>query len=142
MQESGSVIEVAGGRAAIQIRRQRNEQCSGCAACRTEGGRGLVLRVEADDLKVGDRVTVEVPLVSPWRALLLVFGLPLAALMTGIAVGSQWTWLQAHLGLKAEATGLALGVALGLVAFGGAWLEDRRFAQRHRPHLLEVHRPA
>lgn len=142
MQETGDVIEVRANQAAIQIRRQRSERCAGCTACRALGEQGLVLWIETPDLRVGDRVTVDVPLVDPWRALLLVFGVPLAAVVAGIVVGSKWPWLQATLGLAADSAGLALGALGGLAAFAAAWLADRRFARRHRPRIVEIHRPA
>jgi sigma-E factor negative regulatory protein RseC len=142
MQETGDVIEVRANQAAVQIRRQRSERCAGCTACRALGEQGLVLWIETPDLRVGDRVTVDVPLVDPWRALLLVFGIPLAAVVAGIVVGSQWPWLQAALGLTADSAGLALGALGGLAAFAAAWLADRRFSRRHCPRIVEIHRPA
>ncbi len=142
MQETGDVIQVRANRAAVQIRGQRTERCAGCTACRALGEHGLVLWIETPDLRVGDRVTVDVPLVSPWRALLLVFGVPLAAVVAGIVAGSEWAWLQAALGLGADSAGLALGALGGLAAFAAAWLADRRFSRRHRPRVLEIHRPA
>ncbi len=142
MQEIGDVIEVRANQAAVQIRRQRSERCAGCTACRALGEQGLVLWVDAPDLRVGDRVTVDVPLVDPWRALLLVFGAPLAAVVVGIIVGSEWPWLQATVGLGPDSAGLALGALGGVSAFAAAWLADRRFARRHRPRILEIRRPA
>ncbi len=142
MQETGDVVEIRDGRAAVQVRRERDQRCAGCTVCQALGDRGLVLWVEAADLRVGDRVTVDVPLVGPWRALTLVFALPLVAILVGLIAGSRWEGLQTSLGLTSDFAALALGAVGGVAAFLVARLVDRRFSRRHRPRVLQVHRSA
>jgi positive regulator of sigma E activity len=139
--ESGKVLKVSEGRAAVQDRREPGRQCGGCSACRLFGEQGFVLWVDAAELRADDRVTVEVPQVNPWRAIAMVFALPLAALVAGLIAGSRWPWLQHHLGMDAGMTGLVLGAGLALVALVLAWLDDKRFSRQHRPHVVEVQHP-
>lgn len=82
-------------------------------------------------------MTVEIPVPSPWRALALVFVLPLVGLMAGMAVGSAWKGLQRALGLMADAAALALGCALALAAFALAVFEERRLRRRHVPRVVK-----
>ena len=138
MRETGTVIAIQGDRAAIQVRRAAGEACRGCTACRPMGNQGLVLWVAAKNLKEGDEVTVEVPLPNPWHGIGLVFALPLAALVAGLAIGNAWTGWQTAVRLGPEAAGIILGGALALAAFGLAQLYERRFDRRHPPRLIEV----
>jgi positive regulator of sigma E activity len=140
MQETGTVIRISENRAAVSIQRPTGKQCAGCHACKPMGEHRFVLWVDADDLAEGDRVTVEVPTPGPWRASLLVFGLPLVALVAGLVIGSRWTRLQEATGLGPEGAGLAAGVALAVLCFAGAVTEERRFAKRHRPRIIKIER--
>jgi len=138
MRENGTVVKASGGRAAIRIRREAGEACRGCTACRPMGDEGLVLWVEAESLAEGDEVTVEVPLPNPWHGIVLVFALPLAALVAGLVIGNAWTGWQTAVRLGPEAAGIVLGGGLALAAFVLARLYERRFDRRHQPRLIEV----
>jgi len=154
MRETGTVLAIQGDRAAIQVRRApqtsagqaprlrsgqaAGKACRGCTACRPMGNQGLVLWVAAKNLKEGDEVTVEVPLPNPWHGIGLVFALPLAALVAGLAIGNAWTGWQTAVRLGPEAAGIMLGGALALSAFGLARLYERRFDRRHPPRVVEV----
>jgi positive regulator of sigma E activity len=138
VRESGTVVRVEGARAAVTLDPHDTKACRGCAACKPMGENRLGLWVDAGDLETGDRVTVEVPLPSPWRAILLVFGLPLVALVVGVMAGGHWEWFQDVTGLGAEAAGLALGGVLGAGCFAVAVFEERRFADRHQPRVLSA----
>ena len=137
MREHGTVVRLSEGRAAVRLARQPGPACQQCRACQMSGGE-LVLWVEARDLVVGDKVTLEVPLPSVWRSIVLVFGLPLAAVVAGLLLGTQWTALQqvAHLG--PEGAAVAASAVLGALAFLAALVAERRFARRHRPEILYV----
>ena len=146
MRERGTVVRLSEGRAAVRLSRQPGPACRQCRACQTTGRRGrldvasgeLVLWVEARDLAVGDEVTLEVPLPNVWRSIALVFGLPLAAVVAGLVLGSQWAGLQQVARLGPEWTAVAASAVLGALAFLAAMIEDRRFAKRHRPEIVEV----
>jgi hypothetical protein len=138
VQEEGTVIRVAAGRAAVRILHEPGPACRGCAACRSLGGGAFAVEVAAADLAEGDAVLLEVPLPPAWRGIVLLFAAPLAALMGGLVVGASWAGLQALLGWGPEGTGLLVGAALGAGAFVVAALEDRRFRRRHRPRVVRV----
>ncbi len=136
MRVTGTVVEAGDGRASVRVRHERGPECRGCQACHPSAAHGLVLDVRAEGLSPGDRVAVEVPLPSPWRAVLLVFVLPLVALVAGLLAGSHWTGLQAALGLGSEGTGLALGAGLGGAAFALAVLQERRLQGKAQPRVV------
>jgi len=137
-QETGTVVQLADGQAAIRIRSEPGDACGGCKACRTRGGGDFLLWVEAENLKASDRVTVEVAVPGPWRAVFLVFVLPLAFFVTGILVGGEWQGFQEMTGLGRDASGIALGVGLLPVPVLIAILAERRFRRRHRPRVTKV----
>jgi positive regulator of sigma E activity len=141
MRENGVVIKVTDRRADVAIEHARAtgvHACGGCTICKPRGGHRFVLSVPPGKLSENDRVTVEIPVPSPWRGIILVFGLPVLALMVGLAVGTYWTGLHDWLGFGTEGTALVTGVVFALAAFGLAFLEDRRFRRKHRPHVVDV----
>ena len=160
MQEEGTVIRVAAGRATVRVLHEPGPACRGCtagchgcaaavracalqkqptpAAVAAGVAPGFAVEVQAEGLAEGDAVLLEVPLPPAWRAIILLFAAPLAALVGGLVVGASWTGLQALLGWGAEGTGLLVGAVLGAGAFGLAALEDRRFRRRHRPRVIRV----
>lgn len=101
-------------------------------------GGDFLLWIEAEGLGEGDRVTVEVAVPGPWRAILLVFALPLAFFVTGILIGSEWQGFQEMTGLGRDAGGIALGMGLLPVPLVIAIVAERRFRRRHRPHVTKV----
>jgi len=133
------VVRLSEDRAAVRLARQPGPTCRQCRACQFTGGE-LLLWVDARGLDVGDEVILEVLLPNVWRSIALVFGLPLAAVAAGLVVGSQWVSLQQAAGLGPEGTALAAAGVLGALAFLAAIIEDRRFAKRHQPKVIEVRR--
>ena len=139
--ETGTVVSVEAGRAAVRIRSERSDACRSCCACQALAKGEFLLWVPGDGLEAGDEVTVAVPLPSAWRGIALVFAVPLAVGLAGLVAGSVWTGLQQALGLGPEPTGLILGGGLALAAFLAARAEDRRFDLTHQPHVIEVRKP-
>jgi len=142
LHEDGTVETVESGRAYVRLQPARPEACRRCRACDAVGGSAFLLHVPADGLRPGDRVTVEVPLSSPWRAIGLVLALPLAALVVGAVAGAEWTGLQDGLGLGRDLAAMVTGLGLAAVALAGAAWAERRTARRHPPHVIAVHRAA
>jgi len=140
VRERGTVESVDGARARVRLAPDRPEVCAGCRACEPAGQGGFLLQVEAGDLRPGDRVTVEVPMPGPWRAIGFVLALPLAALVGGAAVGAEWQALQRWLGLDADATALLAALVLAALALAAAAFGERRFRRRHRPRVTHVDR--
>ena len=116
----------------VRVQAGSSEACRKCGACEVVGeGRDMVLRVPAvADVRPGESVMVEIPEASPWTGIVLVLGLPVAALAAGILVGSRWTAWRNLLGVGADLGGAVLGVLVGLVVFVVAMLVDRRYRRR------------
>ncbi len=119
------MVETAPGRA--RVRTERSGACDGCAArgaCSHLGG-GQEAEVWAlDPLGVaeGDRVVVVVPEATVVRASVVVYLVPVLALVGGAAVGSA---LGPRYGVSRD---LAAAV-LGLAAMVGALVASRLFAR-------------
>jgi len=141
LHEHGTVESVDGERARVRLLPARPEKCSHCRACEPTGQGVFLLQVEAGGLRPGDRVTVEVPLPGPWRAIGLVLAMPLAAMVGGAVLGAESRWLQQWLGLGADSTALLTGLALAVAAVAVTTWCERRFRRRYRPRILAVHRP-
>ena len=138
--ETGTVTEVQGDRAAVRFRHERGPSCGGCTMCQKAADHMMALWLHLPQAHVGDQVTVQIPVPSPWRAMAMVFGIPLVLLAAGVLVGSTWTGLQQSLGLDADTTGVGLGLVLAMLAFGAAIMTERRFSQANQPRVLEVRR--
>jgi len=138
--ESGTVESVDRGRARIRLHHARSEACARCRACQPAGPDAFRLQVKAGDLRPGDRVTVEVPLPEPWRAIGLVLALPLAAMVGGAVLGAESRALQTGLGMGADAAALVTGLALAGAALAATAVCERRFRRRQRPRILAVRR--
>jgi len=132
VRESGIVINVSGTWMDVRMRAGSSEACRKCGACEVVAeGRDMVLRVPAvADVRPGESVSVEVPEASPWTGIVLVLGLPVAALAAGILVGSRWTAWRDLLGVGPDLGGAALGVLVGLVVFVVAMFVDRHYRRR------------
>ncbi|MFW6457156.1 MAG: SoxR reducing system RseC family protein [Planctomycetota bacterium] len=89
VEEKGTVVSVDDGVATIRLDQKVTESCGSCCACSAyESGKDTI-EVNADGLAKGERVQARIPRVNPYLSMFLVFGLPLALFMTGIAVGQQ-----------------------------------------------------
>lgn len=117
----GTVIESRRGRARVEMTRPGGcASCGGSGACGCSGG-GRPTRLWAEDplgVAPGDRVVVAVPDGTVFKAGLLVYLVPAAALLAGAVAGNA---LAPSLGLS-EDLGAA---ALGLLAMGGALAASR-----------------
>lgn len=87
MIEIGEVIDTGDGRARVRL--PRKDSCRSCGLCLFGGeGRGMILEAENEiGAAPGDRVEVEVPRRDPLAAALLLFGLPLGAMLAGAGAG-------------------------------------------------------
>jgi len=83
----GRVVEVHRGRAILELEVRpeevgRKPECGGCGLCSADRAGRVELRAyvaEGLRLATGDRVEAEIRLVTPTRAALLLYGLPLLA---------------------------------------------------------------
>jgi positive regulator of sigma E activity len=93
----GRIIEVRNSRAIIELDVEpsqvgKQESCSGCGLCNAVGGGQVELRANCDpktSLKSGDRVEVEIRLVNPGKAGILLYGMPLLSFL-GFGWGAWW----------------------------------------------------
>jgi len=138
--EEGTVIEVADGTARIEM--ARTVACAGCRACIGSDAEHMSLEVAAvEGIKAGMKVTVEIPTGATWLAILLVFVVPLIALIVGTIAGK---WVAEHVAaLNAHSTLASVvgGLALLVCAFVAAWLIERRVARSGYacPRVVDFH---
>ncbi len=109
MIEQGEVIAAAGSRARVRL--PRNDSCRACGLCLFAGdGRGMILEAENPaGAGVGDRVEVELERRDPLAAAVLLFGLPLLAMLAG--AGAGWA-LAGRLGFSPDGGAVLLGALL------------------------------
>ncbi len=134
MIEQGTVVEVRGDKAVVEM--APSAGCARCGMC-TCGADGR-MRIEADappGIAVGDPVEVDLP-VGRMRAALTVYLIPLVALMAGAMLGN---WLGTTYWPKSSFEGLPaiIGALVFVVAaFGGIALHERRSAGTRTPPTL------
>jgi len=134
VEDTGTVVEVAGEEAVVRLDRGRSEACGSCCACSAFGGPEPRLRVECGELQVGDRVTVKVPQVNPCLGMALVFGLPLALFIVGLAAGHSVE------GTSQLGTGSLVGGLVGVVvAFLLAWAINKAIRGKAVPETRRLH---
>ncbi len=125
IEEQGVVVRTGPGRA--RVRTERSGACDGCAArgaCSHLGGGREAEVWAADPLGVaeGDRVVVAVPESTVLRASVVVYLVPVLALVVGAAVGSA---VGPRYGLPRDLA----AAGLGLAAMAGALMASRLFAR-------------
>ena len=85
MNEIGTVTKVEGDFADVIF--QRQSMCKHCGACIKAGPDEMMVRVENTlGAKVGDRVSVSMGQTAFVEASLVMYGVPLVALLVGVAV--------------------------------------------------------
>ncbi len=83
----GTVTELSGDRATIAFR--RSKACGDCHACVSFGSDQAKTELKNTlGAKVGDRVSVELHSGSVMKASLILYGIPLLALLAGAVAGS------------------------------------------------------
>lgn len=138
IRESGVVVEIASAhKARIALDAAGGARCAACGICRFRDSRSVLDVRVARPLRVGERVTVEVPHPGPAPSAGLLLLLPLMLFVLGVAVGEA---LRARQTLAAGAwCSVLLGSVPMALAFLGALLYDRhlRSAPEHQPRLVE-----
>lgn len=103
----GTVTEINSGMAKVVFK--RSKACGDCHACASFGDGSSVIEIENTlDAKAGDRVTIELHTGGVFKASLILYGIPLAALLLGVLIGSRVSDTAAALiGLGAAGVSLA-----------------------------------
>ena len=86
MREIGVVQSV--NKNEVFVRLKRRSACLGCGVCHTDSSGDMVIRIiSPDDVKAGDKVTVEIGSASLFKAISLVYVLPTVFFVIGILAG-------------------------------------------------------
>ena len=87
MRQTGKVIELNGKKAIVRF--QRSDACGHCNACFHLGSNEADIDIENSlNAKAGDVVGIELHGKSVFKASLIVYGVPLIALLIGAFIGS------------------------------------------------------
>lgn len=121
MSECGTVIAVRPGEVDIEF--APSEACAGCKACDPAGGGMRMERVPVDrEFRVGQSVSVEIDPRAKARARVLVFLVPVIALVGGYLAGFL---LGGALGTPSDATGAATALIMLATAMTAVSVYDR-----------------
>ncbi|MFO7898783.1 MAG: SoxR reducing system RseC family protein [Planctomycetota bacterium] len=121
-------MAVREGRATVEI--EPSEHCAGCALGAMCGAGKLRLEVDGvDGLERGQSVILAVDRSAALRGVLLLFGLPLVGLVSGVVLGRY----HPVLGLSADGSSLLLGVLFLAAAFAAAFLYEKTIASKRLP---------
>ena len=133
-EEHARVVAVRAGKATVELAPE--ERCGACGLCSAFGGRMRIDLDAVDGLERGQTVIVAVPDSPSLRSILLLFGLPLAALVGGAALGQY----RPFPGLGPDASSVVLALGLLLAAFLVAVAVDRKTGARGnaRPAILRI----
>ena len=121
MGEKGLVINTKGHLAVIQM--TRTEACGQCRAC-LAGMKKEEMIIEADNecnAKIGDWVIMELRNNSFMKAVLIMYGIPLIALVVGIVLG--YYVLYPYIPINREV--LSFGVGLIFTALAFLWIRSK-----------------
>ena len=129
MRQTGRVISTDGKTAVVRFK--RSSACGKCNACFTLGSSEA--DVEIDNLlaaKAGDDVVIELHGSNILKASLLMYGIPLAALILGVFVGNIWGDLWA--------AGLGLAFAAGTFFIFRALEPKISRMGSFKPRMIEI----
>ena len=136
--ESGVIVDLRDGMATVAMAAAAHEGCKSCGACRASAdGRKMVMNLPAPKgLKVGDCVTVNIPLPGMGRSATLLLLIPAGLLVAAIIAGE----LLRGAGVLPGGSGVSVlaGFALMTLWYVGVSLYDRRLRRgsRNRPAIV------
>ncbi len=140
IEEQATVLRAQDGRVEIQMLRQNacnhcelSQGCGTGAVGRLLGLRSKPLVISSDlELKAGDRVTLGLPDSSFLKASLLIYGLPLFALVLASGVG-HWLFDGTETAVLISAiTGFCSGL------FFSSKLAKQRYSKQFYPRILKI----
>ncbi|MBQ2661558.1 MAG: SoxR reducing system RseC family protein [Clostridia bacterium] len=99
MRQTGKVVAVSDDKKTVTVRFRRTDACGKCHACFTFSSDEADIELENTvDADVGDELTIQLHSNSVLKASLIMYGIPLIALIIGTAVGSLKSDMYAFLG--------------------------------------------
>lgn len=138
IRENGVVVALEGEAATVAMSSSAHAQCKSCGVCRAAaGGKQMLLDVPAPEgTRVGDRVTVEIPVPGPGRSAALLLLAPAVLFVAGIAVSE---WLRQR-GTVPWGSGVSVLIGLGLMLLwylaAGVYDRHLRMSPEHRPRII------
>ncbi len=112
----GTVSRVEEGRAAVRVERGNCGECKGCGLFSRASREEVEFEVRSlPQARPGDRVVLRMPSGHLFRAYLLAFGVPVAAVPAAYLLGAYA--LAPLLRLSGQAAGVVSALCLGLAAF-------------------------
>lgn len=133
IEEKGTVTGIEGETATVRLDNKIEEDCGSCCACSAFQSGESTIDLPKGNLQEGDRVQVRVPRVNPFLSMLLIFGLPLALFMGGIAIGQN---LQG--GERIGSISAMGGIAGLILAFLIAWLMNHMLSRNAVPEAEKI----
>jgi sigma-E factor negative regulatory protein RseC len=137
MREECIISKIKGGTAYISL--VTKNKCGGCKACAFGRSNKLSVPAICDvDCKAGDTVAVEMPSSDVPAAALLIFLIPLVALIVGFFVGGLFGD-----GDMGDVSRLITAFAFCIASFGACVLIEWRYRRRREfmPVIVEVLKP-
>ena len=124
------------GRTAVRVRlleSERSPQCGGCTACAAQGRRSptLVVPITSPPPALRTRVRVRHIQINAALAATLLFGVPVALMITGMMLAGRPGGQACD--AAATGTGATIGLAAGILM---AWLCERALRWAFPPQLI------
>ncbi|MFZ5351389.1 MAG: SoxR reducing system RseC family protein [Bacillota bacterium] len=140
MIEYGRVVAIHEGKADIIV--NRHSACGDCGACHV-GKNQMEMRLTADNnigAEVGDQVEINLETVDFLSAVLIMYGLPLIALMLGIFTGYYTLLATGFSQTAAQGSGALLGLVLMAVCFYIIKLKESAIKgmKKYRPVIISI----
>lgn len=134
------VIEKASHRKAV-VRIQRSSACAHCksrGSCGVAAGEIMTIEVTNDlQAKANDHVEISVPSGSLVKLSLLVYFIPVLALVVGAGAGAAWA---KSFNMQPTLASIVCGaVAMGIVFLVLKWLDRHaRVKGKYQPHITKI----
>jgi len=137
--EEGVVLEASKRKALVRI--QESSACASCGSrdsCNISSDNNTTIEVTNDlQAKIGDRIQISLPESSLLKLSLLVYLLPVAALVAGACVGAELAWL---LNMDSTLASIISGCsAMAIVFCVLRWLEGiPDFRNKYYPRMTRI----
>jgi len=137
MKERGQIVDVKNGLAVVKI--QRSSYCNSCGACNMGAHQDEMVLTVPNRLegKPGDLVELDLESASILKASAIVYLIPLAALLIGVAAGYA---IAQRLAANAELFGAIGGILLTVLAFVGIRMMEPVFSRQRKysPQIVSI----
>ena len=140
MEQQGYIIEVV-DRKTAKLKMQRHSACASCGKCATTSEKKDII-VEVDNTigaQVGDKVKVNMETVNVLKAAVIVYIVPLLALLIG-TIGTYFVLDLLKISANIEAISGAIGLVSMLISFLILKMNDKKFrdSREYIPIVTEV----